>query len=450
MVVAADRDGAGGGVDRQALDDQRIIHPEHIDAVAEALGDVAAIDQYLVAVGQSRAHGIALHPYGRELADVARAEAAEPLGVESDVGARPLSLWEDARTGAGAEADKAAAEKAIDEAKQALQEVRELSAVRQTQERNRDRLNDKPKKPRKPRAARGPTAEEIEQRFGEELIGYTMRSISAMQQLSTSAEEWAELELRNVELARERTLANIEADKHYSEAQKAELAAEVEQQAERERATVAFRKRARLEQEAEQLADERFRAQDEELQLQFDLAETQADRKRLALQILDAEDAYLRSKLEAVDASETASDVEKERARIALEALEATAGRRRERVEHGYETELQRYLRELDAPDKINAAMDRIKIEGLDSLNDGIVDAIMGAKSLGDVFDDVADQIIADLLRIFASKSKIRLSARKSVVVSSTASDSIAWMLFTRPTRPRRAATLSRSYCAVF
>src|SRR3546814_2514971 len=97
------------------------------------------------------------------------------------------------------EADKAAAEKAIGEAKQALQEVRELSAVRQTQERNRARLNEKPKKPRKGRKARGPTAEEIEQRFNEELVGYAMRSVGAMQQVGKSAEEWAEMELRNVE-----------------------------------------------------------------------------------------------------------------------------------------------------------------------------------------------------------------------------------------------------------
>lgn len=44
--------------------------------------------------------------------------------------------------------------------------------------------------------------------------------------------------------------------------------------------------------------------------------------------------------------------------------------------------------------------MDGVKSRGLDSLNNGLADAIMGAKSLGAVFKDVANQIISDLLRI--------------------------------------------------
>lgn len=46
-----------------------------------------------------------------------------------------------------------------------------------------------------------------------------------------------------------------------------------------------------------------------------------------------------------------------------------------------------------------------VKSRGLDSLNSGIVDAITGVKSLGSAFKDVANQIIADLLRIAVQRS---------------------------------------------
>lgn len=51
--------------------------------------------------------------------------------------------------------------------------------------------------------------------------------------------------------------------------------------------------------------------------------------------------------------------------------------------------------------------IENVKARGLDSLNNGIVDAIMGVKSLGAVFKDVANQIIADLLRIAVQRSII-------------------------------------------
>ncbi|SNT19495.1 phage tail length tape measure family protein [Sphingopyxis indica] len=44
--------------------------------------------------------------------------------------------------------------------------------------------------------------------------------------------------------------------------------------------------------------------------------------------------------------------------------------------------------------------LNSIMTRGVESLNNGLVDAIMGTKSLGDVFKQVANQIIADLIRI--------------------------------------------------
>lgn len=55
--------------------------------------------------------------------------------------------------------------------------------------------------------------------------------------------------------------------------------------------------------------------------------------------------------------------------------------------------------------DQINQAFERVTVDGLESLTDGVTDAIMGCKNLGDVFKNVANQIISDLVRIAVQKA---------------------------------------------
>jgi hypothetical protein len=258
-----------------------------------------------------------------------------------------------------------------------------------------------PGKAKRERKAGGPTAEEVQRRFEDQLDGYRQRIAGANSQLAQSAEEEAELAMRGVEYARREALRSIEADENFSAAQKARLRIAVENLAEAERETVEFRKRKRQEQELQQLEDERFRAEMEALRVDLELADTEAQRKDIILRIFDVEQAFLKSRLEQLAASETATQKERERAQIQLDALNATAGNRRSAVSRANETEIERYLRELNrTPEQINEAISRIKMDGLDELNEGLVDAIMGVKSLGDVFANVAEQIIADLLRI--------------------------------------------------
>ena len=54
---------------------------------------------------------------------------------------------------------------------------------------------------------------------------------------------------------------------------------------------------------------------------------------------------------------------------------------------------------------QVNEAYENIAARGLDALNDGIVDAIMNSKSLGEVFSNVAKSILADLLQIHVRQS---------------------------------------------
>lgn len=247
----------------------------------------------------------------------------------------------------------------------------------------------------------GPSLNEINDRFQSERAQLAQQALSAQQSFARSAEERAELELRGVELARIRTAADIKNNKDYSKAQKAILLDQVERLAELEREGVEFEKRRQLEQESQQLADEQFRSQRDALQIQLDLADSQGERKRLALDILAAEQEHLRATLDAVIASKTATEADKKRAQLALDSLNALAPGDRERTARQNETDAEKYARGLNkSPEQINEALDAIKIEGLEALNDGLVDAIMGVKGLGNVFSDVAKSIIRDLIRI--------------------------------------------------
>lgn len=266
-----------------------------------------------------------------------------------------------------------------------------------------------PKGRQSPKTPKGPDAAKIEGRFNDELASLTDRTLSAMERQATNAEDEAEFRLRGVELARVRTLADIKANADYSKVQKERLSQQVEELAEWERKGIELDKQARIEREQAGLAQDRHQAAVEDLRLQEQMAGTQEERKQLALKLFDLEERYQRSLLQSTIASETAEEADKERARLALARLDESAGRRRAGVTQANETEVERYLRHLDKTEaQIGEAMDGVAIDGLERLNDGLTDAIMGAESLGDVFHSVANQIIADLLRIAIQQTIIR------------------------------------------
>jgi hypothetical protein len=254
----------------------------------------------------------------------------------------------------------------------------------------------------------GPSEAETAARFEDDLQRITQRILSARIAIATSADERAELEARQVEWARRDALDEIAADEHYSELQKADLEAATTRLADAELQAIEFAQRRELEGDALALTEERYRAEQDALQIQLDLANSEGERKAIALALLAAEERFLESRMQAVIDSETANDKEKEYADLRLNALRATSGDRQAAVARANETTLDRYLRDLNqTPEQINEAIDLIKIDGLDSLNNGLVDAIRGVRSLGDVFSSVADQIIADLLRIAIQRAII-------------------------------------------
>lgn len=263
------------------------------------------------------------------------------------------------------------------------------------------------------RGRAGPDQAQIDARAESQLVQLTQQILRARMQIAVSAEERAELAERAVEWDRRTQIAQIEGDTQLSEAQKAELSAAVDRLADAELQAIAFTRRAELAREAQALADERFRGEAEALQIAGQLADTEAERRDIALRLYDAQVQMERIALQTIIDMAARGEIEKREGDLAsqrLANLEANAATGRAAVARQNETELERYLRVNinRTQGQINEAIDGIRIDGLEALNDGLARAIMGAESLGDVFSRVADQIIADLLRIAIQQAIIK------------------------------------------
>ena len=152
----------------------------------------------------------------------------------------------------------------------------------------------------------------------------------------------------------------------------------------------------RLADEQIERAREMARMEIDALDAQRGLAESLDERRALDFAALAISQEIERALLEQAIAQGQIADAA--RARALLEQRQAAE---REETKRRNESPLERYIDEINkTEEEINEEFERIQVRGLESLNDGLVDAIMGAKSLGEVFHDVANQIIADLLRI--------------------------------------------------
>lgn len=260
------------------------------------------------------------------------------------------------------------------------------------------------KGPRERKARSGPTVEEIEARFAKELSSWTQRNLRAQMDLAMSVEERVEYEQRAIEWDRKGAIADIAADKDYSAEQKERLRLMIEANNEF-RLEILERERVReLAKEAADIAQAQHDNAVSALQAQLGLADTEAQRKSLALQIFDTEQAFLRERLQAVITANTINGIQNQQAKLAqmqLDGLNANGAAQRAGVGRQNETTRDRWIRDLNMTrDQMNEALDQVAMNGLDALNAGLVDAMVNFRSLGDVAQSVVRQILAGLMQI--------------------------------------------------
>lgn len=139
-----------------------------------------------------------------------------------------------------------------------------------------------------------------------------------------------------------------------------------------------------------------------ELQSQQQLAKTIAQRRDIALQLLDIDykekEAALRAVL-APDSNATAAEKT-----IATDRLNLLSRQKANDANDINRTNASPFDQFRDSIHKssqqITEDLQTIEVQGINSLNDGLEDAIVNSKSLGDVFHNVAKQILSDLIKI--------------------------------------------------
>ncbi len=270
-----------------------------------------------------------------------------------------------------------------------------------------------PRASRTPKGRTGPNPAEIQARFLDEQARLDAEILQAKLSLATSAEERASIEREILGGQAEQRRAEINGNKDLNPEQRKALldlidqlygvTAQYDEQG-KVIATfnnsllaqqVALREQAEIEQRNAELADERGRAAIDALRLQFDLATTEKDRRALALQILDAEQAVLRERLEAQVNSKTLNDIDRERARIALAALDAQAGAQRESVNRQFASPLERYAQGAQDSDQ---RVEEAAVRRIQELNSTITDAMTNALGIKDPF-------LSELIKIFLDRN---------------------------------------------
>ncbi|MEP2103096.1 MAG: phage tail tape measure C-terminal domain-containing protein [Parasphingorhabdus sp.] len=249
-------------------------------------------------------------------------------------------------------------------------------------------------------------AEEAAQKLAEwnvELDRLSADLALANAQVTGSLAERAEAEKQRIDADLASDILRIKADKELTKAQQDRVIAVQEQIASAKKQLVDQRLDEDLAEERRRadrlLLDQKLNQLDDELRTaEIEVDATRDRRARLVLErrILALQQEEEKARLEAAIAAGEIRDAT--RARANLEKRQAIE---RSEVERENLSPGAAYLDAIrKSAGELNDDLERVAVGGLQSLNDGIAEAIVGGDSLGKTFSRIADQIISDLLRI--------------------------------------------------
>lgn len=270
-------------------------------------------------------------------------------------------------------------------------------------EQARKNARERKKKDEKDKKGGADTAkpDKTEERYQQDLNAILLQTIAARRNLATSIAERYRLERQALDITSAQARQAVQDNDKFSAAQKAKLLSQLAIKESLEKELLARKETEELAREALQIAQASIQNERDLGDRALRLARTRAERRDIELRLLDLAYQQERSELQAVIASQTATDAQKKIAEARLRILDQLQAGDRQGIEQQYESPLERYRREVgDVGRNINDELEKVQVRGLQTLNEGLVDAIMGAKSLGSVFKEIANQIIADLLRI--------------------------------------------------
>lgn len=278
---------------------------------------------------------------------------------------------------------------------------------------------EKPKKtPKAPTPNTGPSAEELESAYAADLARLQAEELQARIALTTDIDARADLQrellalekrerLRQIEEQAQRDLADVNADEVTTPEQKADLARIIDQQKQAQIAIVdALYGRAQeirnadgsitvnpavgeyTKQVLRDLNDEILRQTRDELALQLDVLDSQANiersieaRNEIEQRAISIQQEIERSLLEQQIANGEIADADRARALLAQRQAND-----REALSRSQQSPFEQYVSDLqDVQANMSLELEQLGVDVLNTFNDKLVDAIVNFRSLGDV-----------------------------------------------------------------
>lgn len=243
-------------------------------------------------------------------------------------------------------------------------------------------------------------------RFTDDVARENVDITRALAELVGTTEAKRDADMQQIDVEREIRARAIQADDEIDAVKKQQLLALNDEVSDTRKAIVQQRAQEEIDERNLRIEQDRAQLAIEMMGYASDAARTARDRRDVELRILDAQFEAERQALLVAAASRDLAEATRARERLAaLPQIQAAA---RDQVTRQTQGPLESYLDRLPrTADEAREALERVQVDGIDGLIDGLSDAAAGVRSLGDVFKRISQQIIADLIRIQVQKAVV-------------------------------------------
>jgi hypothetical protein len=269
----------------------------------------------------------------------------------------------------------------------------------------------RPKKDRSAEEAERKRLEALREanQFDQEIRRAKIDVLQATRDLSTNEVERYAISVQIMDAEREAFAAQLKYDvaaKERTTVQADQLLLEYDRKDQLEREKAIAEEDQRAFEDSARLDAVTLELQRDAVSAELQNATTAKEQRDLQLRLLDLGYQIERARLEAVLADKQSSDAAKEEARRRLSVLPGMQAQDREGVVRGTQGPIEEYLDGIpDTADEWNEALENVAANGLKSVEDGIVDVLTGAKTVGEALQDILGDIIAQLIRLGVQKA---------------------------------------------
>ncbi|EZP72354.1 putative phage tape measure protein [Sphingomonas paucimobilis] len=257
-------------------------------------------------------------------------------------------------------------------------------------------------KAKKPKAASGPTPDEITEQYSRDLRQIVARDLQARLAVAVNADDRAELEHRLLNDEIRTAEEEIASNSRYNDTRKAKLLSELKSYEAAERSRIEQERQDRLAKDALDIQQNGLRNQQDLLRSQADLTDDRDERRALEMRLLDLAYQQEEAELQAVIASETATDAQKKIAEERLKILGQIKANKAAEIEEQNTGPLGQYLKRTD----VSGSKGKYRVEELITQElDYVQDSISGAitKRLG-----VKDPFLSGIIDLFIQQNIMR------------------------------------------